>query len=76
MARLRTAAVADILEQRLWPGEQRPGQEQALAQPGLGGLDPGEAAALDDRLEDQRSGEDDVAAPGLDARDRAALARG
>ena len=66
IARLRTAALADVLEARLGPIEQRPCQEHALTQASLGRLDPIEAADLEHRLEHDCRGEDDVAATGLD----------
>src|SRR5205085_7490895 len=51
-------------------------EEHALTQAGLGRLEAVEAARLDDRLDDGRAGEDEIAAGRLDAGDAAALARG
>ena len=43
--------LADVVEQRLAVGEQRAREEHAVAQAGLGGLDPVEAAELEHGLE-------------------------
>ncbi len=72
---MRTPSRAHVRQQRLASGEQRGGEEHPLAQPGLGHLEPVEAAALEHRLERQCGGEDDVAAAGLDARHPPPLAR-
>ncbi len=73
MARLRTAASRTSADQRVVRVEHRPAKEHALAQAGLGRLDSGERPELDDRLERDGGGEDDVPAPELDAGNAAAL---
>ena len=68
------ARVAHVLEQGRVAAEMVL-EEHALAQAGLGDLDPLEAADLHDRLHDDRAAEDDVAARGLDAGELGALGR-
>ena len=67
--------LAHVLEQRRIGALEVGGEEHALAQACLGDLHAFEAAGLHHRLHDQRAGQDQVAALGLDARHLGALGR-
>ena len=63
---MRTAASRTSANSGSLLAEDRARQEDAVAQPGLGRLDPVEAAELEHRLQHHRGGQDDVAAARLD----------
>ena len=73
---VQDARAPHVLEQRRIAVGQQPLEEDPLAQPRLGGLQGVEAAGPQHPLHDDRSGQDQVGARRLDARDAAALGRG